>query len=282
MVPGPQLALAEKLFGAFVVFIVTFSLCAEEPQLAAVSAGIGLLGWAIIELQKRHPDNTILIFLRGWYQPITYTYFYELCDHLNRFLIPVFIDAPFQRLEAAIFGFHPSLTMRAALPYPLLAELMYISYFSYYALIPILGFTLWFKDRKRFGGLILRTSAVFYLCYAIYAVLPVMGPRIMGYPHPEGIIFDHIMAFIYRVGEIDGAAIPSSHVAVALVITIYAAKVRPKLFRYFYFPDVILLSISTVYCGYHYAIDVVAGFITTILVLTMIRIWEHRRRDAWE
>lgn len=280
MVPGPQLALAEKLFGAFVVFIVTFAATTGHPLLAVLSAGVGLLGWAIIALHKRRPDNPVLAFLRAWYQPLTYTYFYEITDHLNRHLIPVFLDGPFQRLELAIFGFQPALTMREAFPHPLIADLMYFSYFTYYALIPILGFTLWFRDREQFGGLILRTSAVFYLCYAIYAVLPVMGPRIWNIPHPDGLVVDHVMAFIYRLGEIDGSAMPSSHVAVALAVTLYAARVRPKLFRYFYFPDIILLSISTVYCGYHYAIDVVAGFITTLMVLTMIRLREHHRRDT--
>jgi membrane-associated phospholipid phosphatase len=76
------------------------------------------------------------------------------------------------------------------------------------------------------------------------------------------------MAWIYRTFESPGAAMPSSHVAIALCTVYFSFRYLPKI-RYVHLAVAILLSLATVYCRYHYALDVVAGVLTTALLLPL-------------
>ena len=115
--------------------------------------------------------------------------------------------------------------------------MFYASYFSYYLMIGGVGFALFVRDRRQFFHYISVVSFVFYLCYVVYILLPIIGPRVFlqtinGYNLPEaflrmspshtypeavqrGLCF-HLMGLIYDVFESPGAALPSSHVAVAI------------------------------------------------------------------
>jgi hypothetical protein len=82
---------------------------------------------------------------------------------------------------------------------------------------------LYFKKPEGFRELIFNLCFVFYLCYFIYSILPVIGGRYI----PEameltrlyrGGPFTHIMVFIYRNSNHLGGAFPSSHVGVAIII----------------------------------------------------------------
>ena len=78
--------------------------------------------------------------------------------------------------------------------------------------------------------------------------------------------FFKIMAVIYRNFEAPGAAFPSSHVAVALV-TVYFSFHYLRGIRWVHLAVAILLCVATVYCRYHYAVDVAAGGATAALLL---------------
>src|SRR5205085_12667747 len=78
--------------------------------------------------------------------------------------------------------------------------------------------------------------------------------------------FYQIMKWIYAVFEAPGAAIPSSHVAVALC-TVYFSFRYIRRIRWFHLGLAVLLCIATVYCHYHYASDVFAGILTAALLI---------------
>jgi membrane-associated phospholipid phosphatase len=83
--------------------------------------------------------------------------------------------------------------------------------------------------------------------------------------------------FVYSVGENPGAAFPSSHVAVTFLVAWWGSK-HFKRMRIFYWLTCLFLSISTVYCIFHYAVDVLAGLLLGILaVLTFNRVAPKRR-----
>ena len=277
MVPKKQLALADRLFWIFTSFMLVFSAFAGRFSIALVTGAIMAAAFAIIRLDDAF-DSKVIRFFRYWYQPITYAFFYEAACSLNHVLIPHNLDPFFQHLDRMLFGMQPSVTLARAIPAKPVAEFMYISYFSYYLLIPILGFSFYCGNRRLFPGFLLRISAVFYVCYAFFVLLPVIGPEAMGVVPPPGYIFHDIMAFIYKHGEIGGGSFPSSHVAIALTVTLIAAKHRPRIFRCFFLPDVVLLSVSTVFLRYHYVVDIVAGIATTLLILALVDRWEGRAR----
>ena len=74
------------------------------------------------------------------------------------------------------------------------------------------------------------------------------------------------MKWIYRTFEAPGAAFPSSHVAVALCTVSFSFRyLRP--IRYAHLVVAVLLCVSTVYCRYHYVVDVLAGLVTAAVVV---------------
>jgi len=60
--------------------------------------------------------------------------------------------------------------------------------------------------------------------------------------------------------------LPSSHVAIALT-TVYFSFRYLRLIRWLHLAVAVLLCLSTIYCRYHYAVDVLAGLITVAVLL---------------
>ncbi len=202
---------------------------------------------------------------------------------------PNYLDTSVIRLEQALFGLQPSLAFMDGLPYLAVSEVLYAAYFSYYIMIAGVGLALFARDRRQFFHYVSVVSFVFYVCYTLYIFLPVMGPRaffrdIEGYSLPEQVqalagapsypvaiqagIFYRLMAFIYRYFEAPGAAFPSSHVAVALTTLYFSFLYLPRI-RHPHLVVVILLCLATIYCRYHYAVDVLAGGLTAALLVPL-------------
>jgi membrane-associated phospholipid phosphatase len=88
---------------------------------------------------------------------------------------------------------------------------------------------------------------------------------------PESVgagVFFRIMAWIYEHFETPGGAFPSSHVAVA-ICTVYFSFLYLRPIRWAHLAVVLLLCLSTVYCRYHYVVDVVGGALTAALLIPL-------------
>jgi membrane-associated phospholipid phosphatase len=177
----------------------------------------------------------------------------------------------------------------AKLPYLAVSELLYASYFSYYLMIAGVGIALFFKDRREFFHFVSVISFLFYACYLCYIALPIVGPPVLfreipdvhilgqfvaaalNHPYPEalkhGPLFQ-LMAWIYRVAEAPGAAFPSSHVAVALCTVFFSFRYLKRI-RWLHLVLAVLLCLSTVYCRYHYVVDVLAGVATAAILVPL-------------
>lgn len=215
---------------------------------------------------KQRTDNAFVKILRSWYPILLYTPLFEQTGFINRTIFPDYIDGFFIRLEYSIFGFHPAIELGNAFDHILIMEFFHLAYFSYYIIIPLLGLILYLQNKEQFEEYLFVNSFTFYTCLVVYLFLPVLGARYYANPPffagpfwKEGFLFIPVMRFIYRVGEVDGAAFPSSHVAVALIILIYTYLYAKK---YFYAALFIIVSliISTVYCRFHYVVDIIASF----------------------
>jgi membrane-associated phospholipid phosphatase len=151
------------------------------------------------------------------------------------------------------------------------------------------GIALFLRNRQQFFHYLSVVSFVFYVCYLIYIFLPVMGPRaffhqVEGYALPDEIqqlavtdaypdavqagIFFRLMKWLYRVFEAPGAALPSSHVAVALCTVFFSFRYLPRI-RYAHLVVTGLLCLSTVYCRYHYVVDVLAGLVAAAVLVPL-------------
>jgi membrane-associated phospholipid phosphatase len=241
----------------------------------------------LIQVQARFRSAKWLDFLRHFYPVILYTAFFIETGSLNRMFFKDYLDPLFAQWEQQLFGCQPSVLFMQKFPWLALSEMFYISYFSYYVMIFGVGLALFLRSRQQFFHYISVVSFLFYVCYVIYVILPVIGSRaffrqVDGYSLPEATQqlaitdaypdavqvgpFFHIMKWVYRVFEAPGAAFPSSHVAVALCTVFFSFRyLRP--IRYLHLAVAVMLCLATVYCRYHYVIDVLAGLVTAAAVV---------------
>ena len=255
--------------------------------LAAHGVGIGLVH-ALIQFHAAYPRNRALDFFRHFYPVLLYAGLYRETAALNHVLVSGFLDPFFIRLEGRIFGLQPSLAFMDRLPYVGVSELFYAAYFSYYVMIAGVGLALFVRNRRHFFHYVSVISFAFYVCYLVFIFVPVAGPpiffeEISGYRlpadvqpavppvYPEAITagpFYRIMALIYRIFEGPGAAFPSSHVVIAIATVFFSFRyLRP--IRWPHLAVVILLCLATVYCRYHYVVDVVAGGLTAAVLIPL-------------
>jgi len=245
----------------------------------------------LVSASGRGRGGSVLDFLRHFYPVILYAAFYRESGMLSQMFVSGHLDPVIIRWEQALFGFQPSMQFMASLPWLPVSELFYASYFSYYVMIGGVGLTLFFRRREAFFHYVSVLSFVFYVCYLIYIFLPVIGPRLFsrslgGFTLPPDVQafvapnllafppqvthgpFFRIMALIYDVFEAPGAALPSSHVAASICTLWFSFHYRLRI-RWVHLVMVVLLCLSTIYCRYHYVIDVFAGLATVAVLVPL-------------
>jgi membrane-associated phospholipid phosphatase len=257
------------------------------PRLFAAHAAGLVLIHLLIQAHARWRRALLLDVLRHFYPVLLYTAFFIETGSLNRMFCRDYLDPVVAQWEQTLFGCQPSVLFMHKLPYLAVSELFYASYFSYYVMIFGVGLALFLRSRRQFFHYVSVVSFLFYVCYIIYIFLPVIGSRIFfrqveGYTppaatqqlaitdaYPEAVqagVFFRLMKWVYRVFEAPGAALPSSHVAVALC-TVFFSFLYLRRIRYMHLGVAILLCLATIYCRYHYAIDVLAGLVTAAVVI---------------
>ena len=101
----------------------------------------------------------------------------------------------------------------------------------------------------------------FVFCYAWFVLYPVAGPY-YAFDAPVGPAREVWSArWVYAVlagGSSFGTAFPSSHVAATIAATTALWWTWRALARWFTVPA-LLLTVATVYCQMHYAVDALAG-----------------------
>lgn len=223
--------------------------------------------------------NRFVSFLRHFYPVLFYVWFFTETGRINRMFFAYYLDPALIRWEETLLGFQPSVVFMERLPFIWVSEAFYASYFSYYVMIFGVGLALYLRSKAQFFHYISVVSFVFYVCYTLYIALPVIGPRVFfrevhGYSLPDELqahapaetyphavkagAFFKIMAWIYATFESPGAAMPSSHVAIALTTVYFSFRYLPRI-RFIHAFVAAMLCLSTIYCRYHYALDVVAG-----------------------
>jgi membrane-associated phospholipid phosphatase len=183
-------------------------------------------------------------------------------------------DALVQSWEQALFAGQPSHAWIRAFPSPAWSTLMHGAYLSYYLVLAAAPLGLWAIGRRAHAArVVLLTMTTFYVCYALFMLFPVAGPRYLFPPADNAATAVPLARLAHRLlegGSAWGTAFPSSHVAAALVAS--AAALRgsrplgaPLLCASF------LLSLATVYCQFHYSVDALAGALLAAIVLLVSR-----------
>lgn len=234
---------------------------------------VNLASAALVALMARAPDTKLIAFLSGAY-PVFLTLAYYSQLGIVSLDVAFVQDHAVQEWEAALFGGQASLSWQPHAPNALLSWFLHLCYGSYYwlvALPPIFLFVA--RSREAFERSAFRIALAFYACYLIFMVFPVNGPRFF-YGAAAGPAADVLPArlvhAILESGSSWGTAFPSSHVAASwmAVMSLWGESGRLLLVLA---PVALGLALGTVYGGFHYGVDALAGAALSLALLAVAR-----------
>jgi len=190
---------------------------------------------------------------------------FESLGSLVHAINPRDIDPLLIRLDYLVFGGYPTV-MLESFQNPVVTDMLQVAYSSYYFLPISLGVILKLqKQNEAFDRTVFLILLCFYLSYVGYLLFPALGPRYtmnhLQSADLQGVFLTGpVQELLNRIEGIKRDAFPSGHTGVALVVLGLAYRFH-KAFFSIAFPVVALLIFSTVYCRYHYVVDVIGGFV---------------------
>ncbi len=279
------------------VALVAYALLASMPLLVGMVRGVvgcqkqlivnALILTVSMCVVRWSRDTTAWIptLLRFCYVPLCYLIFYRQIEIIWPIMRTAPLDAGLASLEGRLFHAQPSLAFRATFPFPWLSELFCFAYFAYYFFTPVVFLTVLFRRGYLAAERIaLATSLCFFACYATFWLFPTVGPHYFFPPHLgpqlyDGYSFNHLLFFLTSSGEIRAGAFPSSHIAVAVLLTLFARRDLPRLFAPLALITVLMFP-AVVYLRAHYLLDVPAGILTGLLAFVITGRIQGRGSEA--
>ncbi|WP_224241118.1 phosphatase PAP2 family protein [Hyalangium gracile] len=189
-------------------------------------------------------------------------------------------DGLLLELDRALWGATPAVLLEP-LARPWLTELMSACYFSYHLYFHgALAYALWQpleKGRRLFEWMFTALPAGI----AGYLLVPAVGPlKAMTESFAVPLTGGPITAWndwVVRSGSAVYDVFPSLHVLMTCVLLEHDRREHPRRFRWM-LPVAVGLVLSTVYLRYHYAIDLLAGFVW-FLAVRLGWTWRARTRS---
>jgi membrane-associated phospholipid phosphatase len=248
---------------------------------ANIVVSIGILILVNFDSRKK---NVFLKFISCWYTlPLIFMTFKELYLMVHP-INPHDLDYLLIQIDKAIFGTDPTAVLDR-IATPSLTEFLQICYSSFYLLWIILGVDLLRnKNEKGFSYFLFVLMYGFYASYVGYILVPAIGPRFTLYDFANldkdlpGLFLTPFLRGVINSGEsitnVAKAALlaqrdcfPSGHTEMTIITIAIAIKYRAKS-AMLIIPLGLGLIFATVYMRYHYGIDVIAGAIVGVLVLS--------------
>lgn len=233
---------------------------------------VRLVRWARVPARRRFLDDAVFAL---WMGPL----YVLICAASLALAGGQTLDPVLAAFDRALFGVPAAEALTRWLPGPGWQELFHLAYFGYYLLIPaaiVAGHRHPPGDGELTPGV--PIAIAFFGCGAAYLAWPTVGPlHAHGALFPDPGPFTTLVLWAYATApDHGGGALPSSHVAVGLVCVVLIARSAPRLGV----PAVLLFSLmcaGTVYCSYHYVLDVPAGVAAGTVAIAAAVAW--RRRD---
>lgn len=263
----PGLLLEERITiaaaGILNVIILVFVQPIPEWDLFCLNLLIIGIIIGICTFHKFMPQSCVQLF-RDWYVPaFLIVIFFE-----NRRLIPLVnpydLDQAFIGIDRFIFFGHNPTVLLESITFPVISELLQISYASFYLLPFILCLIVYLKKpRMEFHICASMILAGFYLSYLGYYFTPAIGPRftldhLQTMPLQGLFLFDTLREVLARAEGRMPDCCPSGHALISLLTVLLAWRHA----RRFYPIACIWASLvlfSTVYLRYHYVLDIIIG-----------------------
>ena len=204
------------------------------------------------------------------------------CLTIALFLVPYwqtgqFFLAPNPAIQNRLLAFDrwllPGIAAKSGTERNSIGFMLEMAYLFCYPLVP-LGLTAVYLAglRGKVGGFWVVLLVATYLCYAITPFVPAFPPRSLVGDQPapaepvknanKGRIFNR---WILQHGSIHAISFPSAHVASAFAIALVLLRYAPVIGAVF-LVVAILISMGAVVGRYHYALDVILGAVTALIV----------------
>jgi membrane-associated phospholipid phosphatase len=142
-------------------------------------------------------------------------------------------------------------------------DVFYIFYATYYFIALTLGLALWFRDRNAARRFVFTLMVVYYVSYAGYFTIPAYGPRfaqadLYTKSLTETPVARAINDTINQLEKTKLDVFPSGHTMITVAVLIVAWKRARDVF-WWLLPIASGLIASTVFCRFHYVVDLIAG-----------------------
>jgi len=210
--------------------------------------------------------------------------FFDILGNVAHSVNPQDIDYMLIRLDYLLFGCYPTVYLERFYS-PMLMDIFQISYTTYYFLPLAFGILLKAQGKhEAFDKFLFLILLCYYLSYISYILFPALGPR-YAIEHLQTLDMDgyvvskSIQDVLNNLEGVKRDAFPSGHTAIALVV-LFSAFRYARWFAYILLIPVILLICSTVFCRYHYVVDLIGGAILVVVSLVLgelyYKSWEGR------
>ncbi|NWF98592.1 MAG: phosphatase PAP2 family protein [Nitrospirae bacterium] len=261
------------LFVSFLLFITLFfySVLPKPKYLISLYTILLIIQFILIKIRK---NNRILNFIYNLGFPsVCILLVFDSLEWIVHYVNPKDIDPLLIKLDYLLFGNHPTVMLERFMN-PLLTDILQVAYSTYY-FIPIgLGIILLMKkNEENFNKSLFLILLCFYLSYLGYILFPALGPRfylkelqtveLQGY-----LIAEPLINLLNRLEGIKRDAFPSGHTGITILV-LYLSWKYSRRFFWIALPVVSALIFATVYCRYHYVVDVIAGFILFIITIVI-------------
>ena len=225
-----------------------------------VLAGVLVLVTWLVPKEDRLPAP--LDFLIDFYPAVFLPVLFNVLEPLIAALRGGARDDLLIAIDRALFGVDVSVWMEQ-FSRPLVNDIFYIFYATYYFLALTLGLILWLRDRPTARRFVFTLMVVYYVSYIGYFIVPALGPRFAQADlYSVSLTVTPVSRFINdTINNLEKTkfdVFPSGHTMVSVAVLLVAWKRARDVF-WWLLPIATGLIISTVYCRFHYVIDLIAG-----------------------
>jgi len=252
----------------------------------AVHLASVLLILEIIRRGEKQPYSKFFHFLRTFYPIAVLALSWSEMDATCRiFFSSYWATDDIISLDYHIFGVHPTVWFQQFYR-PWLDEIMNIFYSGFFLFMPLVSLTLYIQGKKQEALAAFSLGTFIHLSnFILFRFFPTLAPFMtdsLQSLHPEqftGYIFAEITRITQANGAQRGGTFPSVHVSTAIGWALIAFRYQRKL-GYVLIPASIGVAISTVYLGFHHAMDAVFGFSWGVIAyLAALNLLRKRRED---
>jgi hypothetical protein len=246
---------------------------------AAVYALVAVGPLLLRAIQTRFPESRLFRALAD-FSPIAYivALYLNLNPILDAVNIPI-ADAWLVRLDQQLFGVQLSIWMDQNFP-PLLNDVLLGAYTTYFFWPAALGLLLWVRGREdRFDEWVTALMFFYSVNYAMYAIVPAMGPRYFQAAHFDGPVQGLFLAsqidLMFQGSPLARDCFPSGHTGISLLVLAFSWQ-HARRFFWVALPVLVCLILGTLAGRFHYGIDLLAAVPLTATSLGVAALLRRR------